>query len=73
MANQIKNSTLRNLILDISEIDETQNPFAIALKMANALRNNEITSEQYDLLSGNLFLNCKRYNIETSNEICSLF
>lgn len=73
MAATTKNSILRNLIFDISEIDETRNPFSIALNMAIALRNNEITSEEYTLLLCDLFLNCKRYNIETSNEICSLY
>ena len=73
MTNQAKNSTLRNLIFDISEIDETRNAFAIALKMMHALRDDQITSEQYNLLAGDLFLNCKKYGIETSNEICSLF
>lgn len=69
----MKNSTLRNLMLDISEIDETTNPFEIALKMMNALENGEITSNQYLLLAGDLQTECNRYKIETSNEICSLF
>ena len=69
----MKNSTLRNLMLDISEMDETSNPFTIALKMMNALKNEEITSNQYELLAGDLQTECNRYKIETSNEICSLF
>lgn len=69
----MKNSTLRNLMLDISEIDETTNPFEIALKMMNALENGEITSNQYLLLAGDLQTECNRYKIETSNNICSLF
>ena len=66
-------NTLRELMLQISEIDETRNPFNIALEMMIALKNNEITSNQYDLLAGDLQINCLRYNIQTSNEICKLF
>lgn len=73
METKNQNSTLRNLMLDISEIDETRNPFEIALKLVKALNNNEITSTQYDLLCGNLQINCERYKISTKNEICSLF
>lgn len=69
----MKNSTLRELMLQISEMDETSNPFTIALKMMNALQNGEITSKQYLLLAGDLQIECERYRIETSNNICSLF
>ena len=65
-------NTLRELMLQISEIDETRNPFNIALQMMIALRDNEITSNQYDLLAGDLKINCLRYNIELSNEVCKL-
>ena len=66
-------NTYRELILDISEIDENSNAFAIALKMAKALNKGEITSTQYESLSKQLFYECKRNNVNTSNEICSLF
>lgn len=73
----MKNSTLRELMLQISEIDETRNPFGIALQMMYALKNDEITSKQYDLLAGSLEIECARYGIPTShklnNEVCSLF
>lgn len=69
----MKNSTLRELMFQISEIDETKNPFEIVLQMMNALRESEITFEQFKLLFGNLKMECQRYNISTSNEICSLF
>lgn len=69
----MKNSTLRDLMLQISEIDETKNPFNIALQMMEALKNDEITSNQYDLLAGDLQMACLRYHYDTSNEICSLF
>lgn len=63
----------RNLILEISEINEETNVFSIAKNMMFALRNNEITSRQYDLLAGELQLECLRQKLSTSNEICSLF
>lgn len=69
----MKNSTLRNLMLDISEMDETSNPLEIVVKMKNALQNGEITFNQYLLLAGDLQTECNRYKIETSNNICSLF
>jgi hypothetical protein len=69
----MKNSTLRELMFQISEIDETRNPFEIVLQMMNALRESKITFEQFKLLFGNLEIECQRYNIPTSNEICSLF
>jgi len=63
----------RNLILEISEIDENTNVFSIVKNMMIALRNGEITNRQFDLLSGELQLECLRQKISTSNEICSLF
>jgi hypothetical protein len=66
-------TTHRELILQISEINETKNAFKIALNLMLALKNNEITSNEYDLLCGELFYKCNKYNIETCNEICSLF
>jgi hypothetical protein len=63
----------RNLILEISEINEETNVFTIAKNMMKALRNNEITSRQYDLLAGELQLECLRQKLPTSNLICSLF
>ena len=69
----MKNLKVRELILDIAEVDETRNPFAIALKMVKALHNKEISLEDFELLSGELQFWCVRFKIETSNEICSLF
>ena len=66
-------TTRRELILDISEINETKNPFFIAQKLMVALRDGKINIKDYELLSNELFLECKRNNIETSCEICSLF
>jgi hypothetical protein len=63
----------RNFMLEISEINETTNVFAIAYNMMKALKNGEITNRQFELLSGDLQLECLRQNLPTSNEICSLF
>lgn len=64
---------IRELILDLYEVGETINAFEYALRMCEALRHEEITLEQFDLLSGTLELYCKQNNIRTSNELCSLF
>jgi hypothetical protein len=69
----MKNSILRDLMFQISEIDETQNAFSIAYQIMYALQQNEITNNQYELLIGDLKMNCIRYKLSTSNEICSLF
>lgn len=64
---------IRELMLQVSEVEETKNPFAVVKNMMTALNNNEITSEQFELLGGTLQMNCRRYNIPTENEIISLF
>jgi len=63
----------RNFMLEISEINENTNVFAIAYNMMKALKNGEITNRQFELLCGDLQLECLRQNLSTSNEICSLF
>jgi len=70
----MKNSTtLRNLMLDLCEVGESINSFGYALKLMQARSANEITSKQYNLLCGDLYLHCQKNKIQTSNEICSLF
>jgi hypothetical protein len=59
----MKNSAHRDLILDISEIEPTTNVFTIIKKMMFALKNNEITSNQYELLLGTLVMQCRRNKI----------
>lgn len=73
VTSKMNKQTLRNLMLEISEIDETRNPFKVAYNIMIALKYGEITSDQYTLLTGELQFNCIRYGIETKNEICSLF
>lgn len=66
----------RNYLLEISEIEETQdfNVFGFALRLMKSLRNNEITSIQFDGLCHQLEYECKRNNIRTESEIgISLF
>jgi hypothetical protein len=70
----MKNSTtLRNLMLDLCEVGESISAFAYASKLMKAVSTNEITFNQFELLSGDLYLHCQRNKIQTSNEICSLF
>lgn len=69
----MKNSTHRDFILEISEIDETRNPFEIALKLANALRVRSITFDQFQNLWKELKFECQRNGISAKNDVCSLF
>ena len=72
--NQMKNSTtLRNLMLDLCEVGESINSFGYASKLMKALKKNQITFNQFELLCGDLYLHCQKNKIETSNDICSLF
>ena len=63
----------RELLLQISEIETTKDAFKVAYNMMIALRDDQITPEQYELLSGELQITCKEYNIGTQNELVSLF
>ena len=69
----MKNSTVRELMLQIAEIDENTNAFSFAKNLMCALKNDEITASQYEMLSNDFYRECKRFNVVTSNEICSLF
>lgn len=69
----MKSSTVRELMLQIAEIDENSNPFSIARNLMQALGNDEITASQYEMLVNDFQRECKYYNLETRNEICSLF
>jgi hypothetical protein len=68
----MKNLTLRDLILDINEIDENRNPFSIARKMVIAIKNNEIDSRQFELLTGTFYQTCGREKIHIPNQVCQL-
>lgn len=63
----------RELMLQIACIDETRNPFQIALLMMNALKNGEISNEQFEYFSDELKRECQAFGISTKNEIVKLF
>lgn len=63
----------RELILQIACIDETRNPFKIALEMMGALKNGEITEAQYEYFADELQRECRANGIPTENEIMKLF
>lgn len=65
--------TKRELMLLLPEVGETINPFGYAHKLCASLRAGVITFEQFDMLCGDLQLHCEANNIETKNEIASLF
>ena len=59
----------REIIFDISEIQEHKNPFKIACKMMKGLRKGRITNAQYESLSDELLFQCEKNNISTTSEI----
>ena len=59
-------NTKRELMLDLYEVGESLTVWAYIGKMFDALKNDKITNEQYDLLSGDLLEYCKRENIPTT-------
>ena len=64
---------IRELMLCLYEVGETLTSFEYAQLIMKALELDQITSEQFNLLSGELQMYCESENIPTSNEICSLF
>lgn len=69
----MKNSQVRELMLQIAEIDQNSNPFSIAKNLIQALGNDQITASQYEMLVNDFQRECKYFKLETRNEICSLF
>lgn len=63
----------RELHLLLPEVGESMNAFEYAKYLMYSLKFGTITSEEYDLLSGDLQMYCKSNKVETENEICSLF
>jgi hypothetical protein len=53
--------------------DENANAFTIAGQMMRSLKHQTITSAEFSRLSDLLELKCKKHNVETENEIASLF
>jgi hypothetical protein len=73
MTTQQPFENLRDAILEMYEVGESINSFEYAYRLFISLRLNAITIEQFDSLSQQLKFYCKKFNIQTSNEICSLF
>jgi hypothetical protein len=63
----------RELLLQIADIENTADAFKVAYNMMKALRDEQITDKQYNMLSFELEMITKFQGIETKNEICSLF
>jgi hypothetical protein len=63
----------RDAILEMYEVGESISAFGYAYRLCISLRLNTITIKQFDSLSKELEIYCEKLNIETSNEICSLF
>lgn len=64
---------IRDLMLQVDEVAETKNPFAVAKNIMDALSHDLITLKEFELLTGTLQINCIRYKISTENEFVSLF
>jgi hypothetical protein len=64
---------LRDAILEMYEIGESINAFGYTSRLMSSLYEGTITIEQWQSLSQQLKFYCEKFNIETSNEICSLF
>jgi hypothetical protein len=69
----LKSLQARELMLQIADMDENSNPFLVAASLMQALRYETITASQYEMLVNDFQRECKIYNLETRNEICSLF
>jgi hypothetical protein len=69
----LKSLQARELMLQIADMDENSNPFLVAGSLMQALRYETITASQYEMLVNDFQRECKIYNLETRNEICSLF
>jgi len=59
----------RDILLDINELGDTQNPFSISLKMMKGLREGKITNKQYENLSSQLKYECQKEGVSTKSEI----
>jgi len=66
-------ANFRDALLEMYEIGESINVFGYAYRLCISLRLETITMDQYDGLAKELQAYCIRENIETSNEVASLF
>jgi hypothetical protein len=72
-AQRIPFANFRDAILEMYEVGESINVFGYSLRLCISLRENTITNEQFEGISQQLKWYCEKFNIETSNEIASLF
>jgi hypothetical protein len=63
----------RDALLEMYEVGESINAFGYALRLCLSLRHKTITMEQFDSLVNEFQWYCQEFNIQTSNEIASLF
>lgn len=65
--------TKRELHLQLAEIENTSDAFKFAANLMNALKENIVTYNEYDMFTGDLYWTCLKNNIITTNECISLF
>lgn len=65
--------TKRELHLQLAEIENTSDAFKFAANLMNALKENIVTYNEYDMFTGDLYWACLKNNIRTTNECISLF
>ena len=63
----------RDALLEIEEVGESINAFGYAHRLCISLRLETISQKQFDGICKELKFHCEKNNIETSNEIASLF
>ena len=64
-----KSTTLRNLMLDLCDVNESVTALAYFSKLNQARIDNEITWKQYFLLNGDFYLHCQRNKIESPKSL----
>jgi hypothetical protein len=57
----------------VALIPHIDNPFGFTLEVFESIKNNTITGKEYEVIFGMLKLHCELKDIETKNEICSLY
>lgn len=63
-----KSTTLRNLMLDLCDVNESVTALAYFSKLMQARIDNEITWEQYFLLNGDFYLHCQKEKIASPRQ-----
>ena len=63
----------RDALLEMYEVGESINAFGYAYRLCISLRLGTISFEQFDSLVKEFQWYCQQFNIQTENEIASLF